>query len=73
MENQTTRMIIFREKNLRNMLNNQFLKPIIVSIDDMNRFEKKKEIKNIGPIRSTWYDWLISYIPEPITKKCRWF
>ena len=24
------------------MLNNQFLKPIIVSIDDMDRFEKKR-------------------------------
>ena len=45
MENQTTRMIIFREKNLRNMLNNQFLKPIIVSIDDLNRFEKKKKLR----------------------------
>ena len=45
MENQTTRMIIFREKNLINMLNNQFLKPIIVSIDDMNRFEKKKKLR----------------------------
>ena len=28
------------------MLNNQFLKPIIVSIDDMDRFEKKRNEEN---------------------------
>ena len=31
-------MKILREKNLKNMLNNLFFKPIIVSIDDMDRF-----------------------------------
>ena len=56
-----------QKKNLINMLNIQFFKPIVVSIDDMNRFEKK-EIKNIGPIKNTWYDSLINYIPEPIRK-----
>ena len=30
--------------------------------------KKKKEIKNIGPIKNTWCDWLINYIPEPIRK-----
>ena len=44
-----------------------FFKPIIVSVDYMDRFEKK-EIKKIRPIKYTWYDWLISYIPEPIRK-----
>ena len=43
------------------MLNNQFLKPIIVSIDDMDRFEKK-EMKKIRPIKNTWYDWLIIFL-----------
>ena len=28
------------------MLNNQFLKPIIVSIDDIDRFEKKRNEEN---------------------------
>ena len=35
----------------------------------MDRFEKK-EMKKIRPIKNSWYDWLINYIPE---KKCRWF
>ena len=48
-------------EKLKNMLNNQFLKPIIVSIDDMDRFEKK-EMKKIRPIKNTWYDWLIIFL-----------
>ena len=42
-------------------------KPIMVSIDDMNKFEQK-EMKKIRRIKNTWYDWLINYIPEPIRK-----
>ena len=34
----------------------------------MDGFEKK-EMKKIRPIKSTWYDWLINYIPEPIRKR----
>ena len=34
----------------------------------MNKF-KQKEMKKIRPIKNTWYDWLINYIPEP-TRKC---
>ena len=41
MENQAIRMKTLREKNLKDMLNNQFFKPFIVSIDDMGRFDKK--------------------------------
>ena len=44
-----------------------FLKPIIVSIDDMDRSDKK-EIKNIISVKNTWYDWPINYIPEPVRK-----
>ena len=33
----------------------------------MDRFKQKK-MKNIRPIKNTWYDWLINYIPEPIRK-----
>ena len=42
------------------MLNSQFFKPIIVSIDVMDRREKKKEMKKIRPIKNTRYDWLIN-------------
>ena len=38
-----------------------------MSIDDMGKFEEK-EMKKIRPIKRTWYEWLISYIPEPIRK-----
>ena len=44
-----------------------FYKPIIVSIDDTDKFEQKR-MKKIRPIKKTWYDWLINYIPEPKTK-----
>ena len=33
----------------------------------MDRF-RKKEMKKIGPIKNTWYDWLISFISEPLRK-----
>ena len=42
-------------------------KPIIVSIDDMDKFPQT-EMKKIRPIKNTWYDWLINYIPDPIGK-----
>ena len=32
-----------------------FLKPIIVSIDDMDKFEEK-EMNKARPIENTWYD-----------------
>ena len=44
-----------------------FFKPIIVFIDDMDKFEQKK-IKNKRPIKSTWYKCLIDFILEPIRK-----
>ena len=46
MEKQAIRMKILNEKNLKNTLNNQFCKPINVSIGDMNRFEKKRNKEN---------------------------
>ena len=33
----------------------------------MYKFEQK-EMRKIKPIKNRWYDWLINYIPEPITK-----
>ena len=34
---------------------------------------KKKETKKIRPIKNTWYDQLINYVPEPIRKSVRGF
>ena len=53
-------------KNKR--LENNF-KPINVSINYMNEFEKKELTKKRAFTKNTWYnlcDWLINYIPEPI-------
>ena len=54
-----------RDKNIRREIEGLFFKLIIVSIDGMDKFEQK-EIKKIRPIKNTWYDWLINYIPESI-------
>ena len=37
----------------------------IVSIEDMDKSEEK-DMKKIRPIKNTWYNWLINYVPEPI-------
>ena len=47
-------------------------KPITVSIDDTGKFEEK-EMKKIRPIKNTWYDWLINYIPELVRKSVSGF
>ena len=44
-----------------------FFKMDNVTIKDVDSFEKIK-MKKIRPTENTWYDWLISYIPEPIRK-----
>ena len=56
-----------REVKIRRKIEELFFKPIIVSTDDMDKFEQK-EMKKIRPIKNNWYDWLINYIPEPIRK-----
>ena len=56
-----------REVKIKREIEELFFKPIIVSIDDMNRFEKK-DTKKIRPVKNTWYDCLINYIPESIRK-----
>ena len=33
----------------------------------MDKFEQK-ELKKIRPIKITWHDWLINYLPEPTRK-----
>ena len=33
----------------------------------MDKFNQK-EMTKTRPIKNTWYDWLINYIPDPIRK-----
>ena len=40
--------------------------------NDKGKFEER-EIKKSRSIKSTWYDWLINYIPDPIRKRIRSF
>ena len=54
------------------MIEKLVLKPIIVSIDFMDKF-KQTEIKKIKPIKNIWYDWLINQIPDPVIKSTRGF
>ena len=44
--------------NINREIKELFLKPIIVTIDGMDMFEKK--MKKIRPIEKTWYDWFIN-------------
>ena len=61
------RELRYREVKIKRAIEELFLKPINVYIDDKDKFEKK-EIKKIRPIKNTSYDWLIDYIPKPIRK-----
>ena len=36
-------------------------------MDDMDKFELK-EMKQKRPVKNTWCDWFINYIPKPIRK-----
>ena len=58
-----------REVKIKRKIEELFFKLIIVSIDNMDKFEEK-EMKKIRPFMIDWLkcDWLISYIPKPITK-----
>ena len=56
-----------KDRKIKRDTDELFLRSIIVSIDDMDRFERKG-MKKIRPIKNTWYDWLINYIPKPIRK-----
>ena len=53
------------EANTKRNIKELFLKPIIVTIDGIDMFEKMKKIR---PIEKTWYDWLINYISRSIRK-----
>ena len=58
-----------REVKTKREIDELFFKPIIESVDDMD-INVKKEMKKIRPIKNTWYDWLINYIPESSNEKC---
>ena len=57
-----------KELKVKREIEELFFKTIIVSIDDMDKFEQKKFKKFKKAIKNTWYDWLIHYIPEPTRK-----
>ena len=61
-----------REVKIKREIEELFFKPIIVSIDDMYKFEQN-EMKKIRPIKNTWYDWLINDIAKPIRKRVSGF
>ena len=56
-----------RETKIKKEIEELFIKPIISSINDMDKFEKE-ELKNIRSVKNTWDDWLINHIPKPIRK-----
>ena len=53
-----------REVKIKREIEEPFFTAIMVSIDDMDKFEEKE----IRLIKSTWYDWLINYISQHIRK-----
>ena len=58
----------YKNKQLKNStleLENNF-KPINICINDMDKFEKKELTKKRTFTKTTSYEWLINYIPEPI-------
>ena len=67
----------YKIKQLKNSaleLENDF-KSINISINDMDKFEKKELTKKRTFTKNTWwdwYDWLINYVPEPKRKKREW-
>ena len=60
------------EVKIKREIDELFIKPIVVSVDDMGKFEQKEMKKKI-PIKNTWYDWLINYISKPIRKSAGGF
>ena len=56
-----------REVKIKREIEELFSKPIVVSIEDIDKFEQE-EMKKLMPIKNTSYDWLVNYIPEAIIK-----
>ena len=55
------------ELKIKKGIEELFCKSIIVSKDDMDKFQQK-EMKKTRHVKITWYDWLTNYIPDPIRK-----
>ena len=55
------------ELKIKKEIEELFCKPVIVSKDDMDKFQQK-EMKKTRHVKITWYDWLTNYIPDPIRK-----
>ena len=43
-----------RDLRIKREIEKLFFKPMVVSIDDLDKFEQK-ELKKIRPIKNTWY------------------
>ena len=54
-----------KERELK--IKKEIFKPIMLSIDHIDKFEQK-EMKKVKPIKNTFYNWLINYIPKSIRK-----
>ena len=54
-----------KERELK--IKKEIFEPIMLSIDHIDKFEQK-EMKKVKPIKNTFYNWLINYIPKPIRK-----
>ena len=67
------RVLKDREVKNKREIEELFFKLIIVSSDEMDKFQQK-QMKKIRPIKNTLYYWLINYILDPITceKNYRW-
>ena len=51
---------------LKREIDEVFLKPTVMSIDDIDNFEQKNMEKK-KPIKNFWYDWSINFIRETTT------
>ena len=51
-----------KEAKIKRKIEELFFKPIIVPIDEMDKFEGK-EMKKLRPIKNIRYNWLIIYNP----------
>ena len=47
-----------REEKIKREIEERFFKPIVVSKDDMDKFEEQ-EMKKIRSIKRNWFDWSI--------------
>ena len=56
-KHQFLKFIELKDRKIKREIEELFLKPIIVFIEDMDSFEIK-EMKNTKLIKNTWDDWL---------------